>query len=481
MAGPVFSFRDPAGGCGVVADRVLRFVTAASVEEFQAFLQSPSGRELQQQKLLIATRPLAESEQAQFSAQTEWAEFFGRQPGARFYEHERVPFPSYPHEWPAEMLWEAARLTLEVAQRTLADGWGLKDATPQNVLFRGSAPVFIDLLSFERRPPTDPVWRPYAQFVRTFLLPLLAHRLWGMRLADVFLTRRDGLEPEEVYRWCHPLARLRPSVLSLVCLPKWLSGSARREAATLYQARETNAEKARFIVESLLGRLGKMLAKLEPRRTRASVWSDYMQTHSYSGPAFAAKERFVRDALAELKPARVLDVGANTGHFSVMAAEGGARVVAIDIDPACVGAIYQRARAGSLDLLPLVVDLARPTPALGWQYRESASFLDRARGASDCVLMLAVLHHLLVTERVPLEDVLALAAELTTDALVIEFVAPADEMFRQLTRGREHLHASLTAEVFEAACSKRFDVVRSAALPETHRRLYLLRKRRRSA
>ncbi len=481
MAGPVFSFRDPADGCGVLDERVLRFVTGANVEEFQAFLQSSVSRELEQRKLLVATRPLTEPEVAELSSQPEWEAFFGRQSAARFFEHERIPFPSYPHEWPAEMLWEAARLTLEVAQRTLAEGWGLKDATPQNVLFRGSLPVFIDLLSFERRPPTDPVWRPYAQFVRTFVLPLLAHRLWGTPLSQVFLSRRDGLEPEEIYRWCHPLTRLWPTVLSLVCLPKWLSGSARREAAALYQPRETEPEKARFIVESLFGRLQRTLNRLKPCRARESVWSDYMQTHSYSGPAFAAKERFVRDALAELKPARVLDVGANTGHFSVMAAEGGARVVAIDIDPACVGAIWQRARAGSLDLLPLVVDLARPTPALGWQYRESASFLDRARGASDCVLMLAVLHHLLVTERVPLDDVLALAAELTTDALVIEFVAPADDMFRQLTRGREHLHASLTAEVFEAAGAKRFAVVRSVALPETHRRLYLLRKRNRSA
>ncbi len=475
---PVLSFRDPAGVCGVFDQRVLRYVTAGSVEDFEAFLHSSSGRELQQRKQLVSTRALTESESAEIAGRPGWSELLSRQPAGRFYEHERILFPSYPHEWPAEMLWAAARLTLDVTSRTLADGWGLKDATPQNVLFRGSAPVFVDLLSFERRQPGDPVWRPYAQFVRTFLLPLLAHRLWGTRLADIFLSRRDGLEPEEVYHWCHPLTRLRPAMLSLVSFPTWLSGSARRESTALYQPRETNPEKARFIVESLLARLRRMLNRLEPRRARESVWSDYMQTHSYNGPAFAAKERFVREALAELKPPRVLDVGANTGHFSAMAAESGARVVAVDIDPTCVGAIWQRARARSLDVLPLAVDLARPSPALGWQYRESRSFLDRARGAADCVLMLAVLHHLLVTERVPLEDVLALAAELTTDALVIEFVAPADDMFRQLTRGREHLHASLTTEVFEAACAARFEVVRSVALPETHRRLYLLRKRR---
>jgi hypothetical protein len=31
---------------------------------------------------------------------------------------------------------------------SLREGFGLKDATPYNVLFRGAQPVFVDLLSF---------------------------------------------------------------------------------------------------------------------------------------------------------------------------------------------------------------------------------------------------------------------------------------------------------------------------------------------
>src|SRR5207249_3979296 len=109
-------------------------------------------------------------------------------------------------------------------------------------------------------------------------------------------------------------------------------------------------------------------------------------------------------------------------------------------DPAVVGATWRRARAEQLDLLPLVVDLAQPTPATGWDNREWPGFLERARGQFDAVLMLAVLHHLLVTERVPLPAILALAAALTRDLAIIEFVAPEDPMFRRLARGREGLH-----------------------------------------
>ena len=47
------------------------------------------------------------------------------------------------------MLHAAGALTLELAQGALEEGFGLKDATPYNVLFRGSRPVFVDVLSFE--------------------------------------------------------------------------------------------------------------------------------------------------------------------------------------------------------------------------------------------------------------------------------------------------------------------------------------------
>ena len=92
--------------------------------------------------------------------------------------------------------------------------------------------------------------------------------------------------------------------------------------------------------------------------------------------------------------------------------------------------------------------------------------------------MLAVLHHLLVTERVPLHDVLDLAAQITTDILVIEFVEPSDSMFKQLTRGRDHLHSNLTQAVFEEACGRHFDIIRSQRLTGAARTLYLLRKTR---
>ncbi len=251
------------------------------------------------------------------------------------------------------MLWAAGRLTLDVAIASLADGYGLKDATPSNVLFRGSEPVFIDALSFERRNPGDPIWVPMAQFIRTFLLPLLVNRRWGLCLADVFITHRDGLEPEDAYRFCGPLEQFCPGLLTLVTIPAWLSRKANHGASQIYKQQILpDTEKALFIIESAFKRLSRSLDSVRPADHGKSTWSDYMATHSYDDPAFAAKEKFVSDALTQFKPRRVLDAGANTGHFSVLAAQSGAEVVAIDFDPVCVGQIFMKARDKELDILP---------------------------------------------------------------------------------------------------------------------------------
>jgi hypothetical protein len=138
--------------------------------------------------------------------------------------------------------------------------------------------------------------------------------------------------------------------------------------------------------------------------------------------------------------------------------------------------VWRHASGAKLNILPLVVNLARPTPAIGWRNQECPSFLERARGGFDLVLMLAVIHHLLVGEQIPLPEILELAAELTTNFLIIEFVAPEDPMFHSLVRGREELYRDLTKESFEQFANAEFAITRSEQLNDT-RWIYLLRKK----
>jgi SAM-dependent methyltransferase len=473
------SFRDPAGSLFRYQGRVLRVVNPVGVADLEAFLASPSGQKLMNGGGVARTRALEAAERDQLLADPAIRDLYQARGGQMILEHERIDFPSFPYEWNAEMLHAAGLLTLDLAETLLADNLGLKDGTPYNVLFRGPEPVFIDVLSFERREPGDPTWLPYAQFVRTFLLPLLANQAYGLGLDQLLTTRRDGVEPEEVYRWSKPLQRIKPPFFGLVSMPTWLGGKHKQDDASIYQKKLLNdPAKARFILETMLNGLRRTLKRLKPAEGKSSVWSDYMTVNNnYTADHFQAKQRFVGEALAEFPSRSVLDVGCNTGHFSAIAARSGAKVVAVDYDPVVLGTVWRQARAEKLDILPLTVNITRPSPGTGWRNQECSSFLDRARGKFDAVLMLAVIHHMLVTERVPLADIIELAAELTTNLLIIEYVAPDDSMFKRLTRGRDELHQDLTAELFETLCRRYFDIVRVQHVEGATRRLYVLRKK----
>lgn len=474
------SFRDPGGFCIELDGHFLRVVAPEYIPHLEGFLNSECARKFAADGALVPSRLLTKAEVTRWVQYPEFTEAIGGRPLGAIFDHERITFPSFACEWTPEMLHAAAELTLDLAENALKCGYNLKDATPANILFRGTKPVFVDLLSFEPRVAGEMVWRPYAQFVRTFLLPLLANKYWGTSLAEIFTTRRDGLEPQELYAKCSLLQKIRPPFLGLITLPTFLTKKGEETARASVPA-SGDDEKARFILESLFKRLQRSLRSLRPTSraltSAATEWSKYMDTHSYDAQAFAAKEAFVRDALNEFRPANVLDVGANTGHFGRIAAGFGAEVVAIDTDPSCATEGFVRAGAENLNILSLVVDIARPTPALGWRNSECFSFLERARGHFDAVLMLALVHHLQVTERVPLREIFDLAAELTKSLLVIEFVPLEDSMFQRLLRGREALFAGYNRQVFERACERQFDIVRHSEVPGSGRRLYLLKKK----
>jgi SAM-dependent methyltransferase len=374
-------------------------------------------------------------------------------------EHERIFFPSYPWEWTPGQWMAAASLTLDLCIEALDDGLILKDATPLNILFSGSRPIFVDVLSFERRDPRSPLWIAYAQFVRTFLLPLCAYVYLGWPLAAT-LQRRDGYEPADLAPFLPLVRRWRRPLRSLVTLPLLL------EKNTHIQSRrpQVSEELSAYAVRRLLRSTHKLLHSLAPS-AHDSRWSSYTQTAShYKSSDHEDKQAFVRRALDRIRPARVLDVGANTGVYSRIAAECGADVVAWDTDVQATDLNWQTAQRNGLAILPMVADFARPTPAVGWQNRESASLLDRSKGKFDCVLMLGILHHILVTDQIPLDAILEQLWEISNRWAIIEWIPKEDPQFDGLFRGRQELYSHLSEEYFFQTLSKYCEVRERAKL-----------------
>jgi SAM-dependent methyltransferase len=469
------TFRDPDGFCLSVGERIIRVVHPEAADRVRTLIKSDFVGQLVSEGKMPWTRVVSGAELAELREQ--WPAGSAIVNGALVLEHQRIGFASYPHEWSAEMLYAAGELTLEIQLRALDAGLTLKDATPTNVLFEGSQPMFVDLLSVTSRPSGVAVWPAYAQFIRTFLLPLLRYRKQGVFPHELFLGRRDGLEPEEVYRQLSLLARFSPLALQYVSVPAWLGRSHKAGEVSPQTARCYEAEQAQAIVRMLVEGLRRAFARLQPKAGRESAWSGYMLTSSYEHEAFQAKTAFVKESLAAFAAQTVLDAGCNTGHFSRLAAISGAQVVGLDYDPAVIGGLFRRSREENLPILPLVMNVARPSPPLGWSNREQASFGARAEGRFGVALMLAVVHHLTVTDGVPLPDVFSLVASLVTKGLVVEYVPPEDPMFQKIIRNKEHLISRLGQAQFEAGFAPWFTERCRLSLPQSGRVLYRLAKR----
>ena len=438
------SFRDPAGSLVLQGDRGLRTVTPEYARDTLSFLSSSLARDWTRSGRLIATDVIEP-----------W-----KPHSALHLAHPRVFFPSYAWEWTPAQLSAAAELTLDFCEDLIGAGWILKDATPANVLFEGTKPIFVDLLSVERRDLEDPIWLACGQFVRTFLLPLAACSRLGWPLAAL-LGRRDGYQPEELFHLLGPMRRLFAPWRSLVTLPAWLGNRAkRRSPRTMRRPAPVALAILRHTIRSLRRTLGEVT-----RGVGKSHWSIYEQTaNHYSAEDLIRKREFVRECVSLDGARNVLDIGANAGLFSRIAANTGARVVAWDADVATTEQAWRQAREVHADVLPLVADFARPTPAAGWNNAEMLSLLARSRGRFDMVMMLAVLHHLLAQAQIPLEHVASLTRDLTSRWLLIEWVGPEDEKFRALSNGRDSLFGHLNEEGFIACFSRYFVPVRRAAL-----------------
>lgn len=454
---PRSTFRDPAGYVEFTQDEVLRHVHAKDSQSALKFLRSGLAKQWQSSGQMIAGE-IEETPQ-----------------GELLIHHPRLFFPSYPWEWSPAQWQSAGQLTLSLCREAVPAGLLLKDATPLNILFDGPRPVFVDVLSFDPREPANPIWLAQGQFVRTFLLPLLAHRYlgWPLAASQIF---RDGYEPTQLAEALGPLRRLHPKLLWPVTLPAWLD--RRQPAAASKPAPRTMQRSPEFASAMLLKNLRHLGRQIDNAAAsgKASRWSQYTCTAAHYSPEdHAKKKEYVERLLREIAPATALDIGANTGTYSMLAASAGAQVVALDTDLAAIDQLWKRASKEKKNIQPLVVNIARPSPALGWENSESMSFLDRAEQRFDIVMMLAVIHHLLLMDQIPMEQIAALAARLSGRYLLLEWVPQSDPMFQVLLRGRDALYAGLTPERMQTSFEVYFRTVSRCDLANG-RTLFLMEK-----
>ena len=388
-------------------------------------------------------------------------------PWAAVLEHERLPVISYPYEWSFGMLKDAALLQLDLTLAALDEGMTLKDATPFNIQWIGTRPTFIDLGSFTAYEPGDP-WAGYRQFCETFLYPLFLQAYRNIPFHPWLRGRLDGMSAEECRCCLSARDYLRFGVLTHVYLQA--KAQARYEDSNVDVRQELRA--AGFgagLIRNNVSSLRRTVERLRWTPAR-STWSDYQRTHSYGEADLERKTDFVRRVLRTSRWSLVWDVGCNTGVYSRLAAEHAAYVLALDADQVVVERLFQALRNEPRStILPLVADVADPSPGLGWRGNERRPLADR--GAPDLLLCLALVHHVVIGRNVPLADFVAWLASFEAD-VVLEFVDRGDPMVERLLRNRREQAIDYSREALEAALANRFRVVARTALASGTRTVY---------
>ncbi|MBR0459933.1 MAG: class I SAM-dependent methyltransferase [Victivallales bacterium] len=380
---------------------------------------------------------------------------------------EKLPFLSYPYEWSFGQLRDAAALTLSLARQALRHGMILKDATAFNIAFRDGRPIFMDHTSFMSYHENEP-WCAYRQFVMHFLAPLALMSKVDLRCLGLFQRDIGGIPLDLASRLLPWWTRFSPMLLFHIHLH---AAMEKRYSSEQGDKRQVRLSKERL--DNLLASLADYVDGLSiPGQN--TQWEDYYANTSYSDATFQAKKEAVEEFCQRVSPGTLVDLGANTGVFSELAAKHSRLVIAADIDPQAVEQLYRLNRERVRNLQPILQDLSNPTPALGVFNEERMSFLQRCKG--DAVLGLALIHHLRITCNWSLEQIARLFADIAPRALV-EFVPADDVQAKRLMRGREEIYGDWTCENMLAAFQTRFTVERVTSLPGCGRTLMELCKK----
>lgn len=385
----------------------------------------------------------------------------------RIIRPERMPFISYPYEWCFSQLRDAALTTVRVQKKALGFGMSLRDSSAYNVQFKNGRPVFIDTLSFGEYHEGEP-WIAYRQFCQHFLAPLTLISYKDMRLSQLLRIHIDGV-PLDLASCLLPWhTRLRFPLLSHIHLH---ARSQRHFADKPINVKQQRMSRYAFL--GILNSLESAVMKLK-WRPGGTEWAQYYQDTNYSPQAFERKKTIVAGFLDSVRPATVWDLGANVGIFSRLAGDRGIPTVSFDVDPAAVEKNYLDCVArGDTSILPLLIDLTNPSPGIGWENTERTSI--KERGPAHAVLALALVHHLAISNNIPLSKIAGFLSDISR-RLIIEFVPKADSQVQRLLATREDIFPDYTRRAFEEEFRHYFTIDDSVDIQESQRTLYLMRR-----
>ena len=461
------SFRDPSGYVFYFQDKIFRALDSDSFALIQQLNKDEILSSLEILGYLIQTEIITQTDPVYTALKKNLPH------ENHFLHHAKVPTISYPYEWPFSMLADSAKLQIELQLKLIEKGYSLKDASAFNVQFIHCRPVFIDIPSIEKLKHKE-VWIAYGQFCQMYLFPLLLKRYKNISSKGYFLNNINGLDVIDVYHIFGPVASLKPALFMDVFLQYYFQNSASNRTEELRQKlKKEGSDTTPQVIN--LQRMLRKINKISSAHKPIGHWIDYINKNTYSIEAEEEKVNYIEEFLKVHSPQTVLDLGCNTGRYSLLASESGAEVIAVDFDHDSIDLLYRHAKKAQANILPLWVDIANPSPGLGFRNQERKSFMERVH--ANAVFALALIHHLLITSRIPMDAIRDLFYELTDSYLVVEFIGRNDDMFQTLLALREDIYDHINQDFFLATFSKKFDLINQHKINNTERILFTFKKK----
>lgn len=448
------SFRDPSGFLFYENRILYRQINQSYKDDYDHLMDSGLYNNLVDSKLLV---PHVEVD----------IKHFEQEKGYKVIQPEMIPFISYPYEWSFSQLKHAALTTLQIQKKAMDFEMTLKDCSAYNIQFSNGKSILIDTLSFERYREGEP-WKPYRQFCSHFLAPLALMSHKDIRLNQLSRIYLDGI-PLDLANKLLPMRTLAMfSLLSHIHL--------HAKTQKHYESKQIKTKKQKMPRRSLVGIIESLNSGIKKLKwnPEGTEWANYYSDTNYSQTAFQQKKQIVTKFLEKIKPNSVWDLGANIGEFSRLASQMGINTISFDIDPAAVEKNYLECiEKKETKVLPLVLDLTNPSPNIGWSNDERKSLLER--GPVDTILALALIHHLVISNNLPLTKIVEFF-KTTCKNLIIEFIPKTDSQVQRLLSSREDIFEDYTLKKFEEEFIKDFVIKEKTKIGESGRIIYCMEK-----
>lgn len=441
------SYKDPDAVVFIDGNKIYRKIYKPYIKTFNHLMQSGLYTKLTEEKLLIPHKIIEEND-----------DYIIIEP--------QQLFISYPWEWCFSKIKDAALATLEIQRIALDYNMSLKDANYFNIQFCENTPMLIDTTSFEEYQENE-AWIAYRQFCENFITVLSLMSESDIRLKGLILSHIEGIPLDLASKLLPFKTKFNLGIFMHIHMHAKMqnkySGSGK-----IINNTGISKEQLKIFIDNLYNTVQKFNLS-----TKETEWNNYYSFTNYSEGSFEEKKRIVKDFYEKVKPDKVIDFGANTGVFSRLFTNS--IVYSLDIDELAVEQNYKTAKDNrESNIIPLVYDIANPSPSVGFENKERVDFLTRT-GPVDMVSALALMHHLRISYNIPFKK----QAEFFSawgKYLVIEYVDKKDTKVENMLLNRTDVFEDYNIIKFEEDFSNFYKIIEKKTIGKDARILYLMER-----